>query len=66
MEGSKPGTLNKADWKSIAWGAGEVVLAALLTYLGDNLGNMDFGAQTPTIVALLAIGIRTARKLVQG
>ncbi len=63
---SKPGTLNKPDIKSIAWGALDVTLAALLDYAATHVGLLDFGPNTPYIVALLSVLIKTGRKLLQG
>ncbi len=58
--------LNKEDLKKIAKGAGIACAGALLTYIGQNLTNMNFGEYTPVIVALASILVNAGLKFVSG
>jgi hypothetical protein len=53
----------KGEWMSVLKGAGIAIGAALLTYAAQNLGNLDFGSATPSVVAGLSIGINYLRKV---
>lgn len=59
-------TLNTEDWKRIAIGALIAGAGAVLTFLAENLGNMNFGEYTPVVVAGLSILINILRKLLSG
>lgn len=63
---SKRFRLNKKDGKSIAVGACIALGAALLTYLAEIVGQIDFGEHSELIVAIAAILINTARKSLEG
>lgn len=58
--------LNKADAEKIIIGACIAMGGALLTYLTQVIGQVDFGAYTPIVVALASILINAARKFLQG
>lgn len=51
--------LNKENLKRIAWNAAIVGLAAVMTYLADQLPNIDFGAYSPLVVGIVSPGLKT-------
>jgi hypothetical protein len=52
------------DLKSLGIGALIAAGGALLTYLAENLGNVNFGEYTPVAVAVLGILINVVRKFI--
>lgn len=63
MDGSKKFQLNKEDGAKILKGALMAIGGALLTYITQTIGDIDFGtAWTPIIVALGGILVNTAHK----
>jgi hypothetical protein len=52
------------DIKSIGIGALIAGSGALLTYLAENLGSINFGVYTPAVVALLGVLINAIRKYI--
>lgn len=63
---SPVGTLNKTDWKKIAVGAGVALMGALLTYITDEIPNVDLGSWTPIVVSGWSIVANTIRKALEG
>lgn len=63
---SKKFDLNTQDIKKIAIGAGVAMAGALLTYLAQTVGSMDFGVYTPYVVAFLSILVNVGRKFLAG
>lgn len=63
---SKKYTLNTNDLKSLGVGLLVTLAGAILTFLADNLGNVEFGEYTPFIVPVAALAINTLRKLLLG
>lgn len=59
-------TLNKADLKKIAIGAGIALAGALLTYTTETITSVDFGEWTPIVVAIWSILANAARKFLVG
>ena len=55
-------TLNVADVVDIAKNTALVALAAGLTYLGENLGNLDLGNAGVMLVPIAAVVINTVVK----
>ena len=51
--------------KLISIGKGALIAGtgAILTYLAENLSQVDFGDYTPVVVALLSVLVNTGRKL---
>lgn len=58
--------MNKEDWRKVAVGAMVAAAGAVVTYLLNQLGNMDFGANTPFVVALVSVVLNAARKWLSG
>jgi hypothetical protein len=58
--GSKKYTLNGADLKKLGLNTLFVSLAAGLTYLGAEVGNIDWGASTALIVPIATLLLGTA------
>lgn len=63
---SKKYHFSKDDVEKILLGAAIAVGGALLTYVAQVIGQIDFGPYTPIIVALASILINAARKFLQG
>ena len=55
-------SIDKLGWIKIGKGALVAVVGALLTYVLQTTGNLDFGVYTPAIVALMSILANTVRK----
>jgi len=66
MKESKKFTLNKNDLKSLFVGLLITLAGAALTFLAENLGDVDFGVYTPFVVPVLALLINTGRKFLLG
>lgn len=66
MENSKPGELNKKDWKSMAKSLGLTVIAAVVIVLADWLANLDlveiFGKYAPYVAVILPMVINFLRR----
>jgi len=60
--GSKKFTLNWADIKKIGGNALLVGGAASLTYIAQNLGEIDMGTMGALLVPIIAVGLDTAIK----
>ena len=60
--GSKAFSLNTTDLISVGKNAALVGLAALLTYLGENLTKLDLGSMTALIVPVTVVVINTVVK----
>ena len=58
-------TFNKEALASVLKGAGIAALGAVLTYLTQWAGSVDFGDLTPLVVALTSIIINITRKWVE-
>lgn len=63
---SKKYTLNGADFKSIALNTGIVALSAVIPQLIEVVGNIDFGVNTPVIVMVLGLVLKTVQRFVTG
>lgn len=63
---SKKYSFNKEDLKKIALGALVAVIGAFLTYVMEQLPNVDFGVHTPFVVAVVSIAVNGARKFITG
>jgi len=64
-KGSKPFTLNAYDLVSIGKNALLVGLAAVLTYVGENLTKIDLGSMSALVVPVVAVVINTVTKWVK-
>jgi hypothetical protein len=60
--GSKAFSLNTTDLISVGKNAALVGLAALLTYLGENLTKLDLGSMTALVVPVTVVVINTVVK----
>jgi hypothetical protein len=60
--GSQAFSLNTTDLISVGKNAALVGLAALLTYLGENLTKLDLGSMTALIVPVTVVVINTVVK----
>jgi hypothetical protein len=60
--GSPRYTLALTDLKRIGLGAIVAAGGALLTYLSENIGGIDFGDWTPVAVAFLSVLVNVLRK----
>jgi hypothetical protein len=60
--GSKAFSLNTTDLISVGKNAALVGLAALLTYIGENLTKLDLGSMTALIVPVTVVLINTVVK----
>lgn len=60
--GSKAFSLNTTDLISVGKNAALVGLAALLTYLGENLTKLDLGSMTALVVPVTVVLINTVVK----
>jgi hypothetical protein len=65
MLNSKAFEFNKNDFLSLAKNALMVGLAAILTYVGQNLSHIDLGAGTALVVPVVTIMIDSAVKWVR-
>ncbi len=61
---SKKYQLNKGDFSKILTGAQVAIVGALITYLTQTVGDIDFGTWTPIATALSAILVNILRKWV--
>lgn len=64
-EGSKSFTLNTSDLVNLAKNAALVGLAAVLTYVGENIADVDLGATGVMIVPVVSVGIDTLVKWIK-
>lgn len=60
--GSKKFTLDKADLFKLCKGAILVGSAAALTYVANNLGDLDLGTMSGLIVPIVAVGLDSVIK----
>jgi hypothetical protein len=60
--GSKSFSLNTTDLVSVGKNALLVGLAALLTYVGENLTKLDLGSMTALVVPVTVVVINTVVK----
>jgi hypothetical protein len=60
--GSKAFALNTTDLISVGKNAALVGLAALLTYVGENLTKLDLGSMTALVVPVTVVLINTVVK----
>lgn len=60
--GSKSFSLNTTDLISVGKNAALVGLAALLTYVGENLTKLDLGSMTALVVPVTVVLINTVVK----
>ena len=63
---SKKFSLNKEDLKSIGTGLLVALGGALLTYVAENIGDIDFGVYSPFVVAIAAVLVNAGRKYLTG
>lgn len=54
--------MNKEDMKKLGKGLLIALLGALLTFLEENIINIQFGSWTPVIVALNSVIVNLGRK----
>lgn len=64
-EGSKSFTLNTSDLVNLAKNAALVGLAAVLTYVGENISNVDLGTTGVMLVPVVSVGIDTLVKWIK-
>lgn len=57
-------TLNQEDFKKIYIGALMAISGALLTYVTQVIGQIDFGEYTPIVVAMWSIFVNITRKYI--
>lgn len=60
--GSKAYALNTSDLVSVGKNALLVGLAAVLTYVGNNLSHLDLGSMTALVVPVVAVVINAVVK----
>lgn len=65
MVGSGAYSLNTSDVLSIGKNTLLVGAAAMLTYLGENIGQLDLGSATALIVPIVAIALNAGVKWVK-
>ena len=63
--GSEAFSLNTSDLVSVGKTAVLVGLAAVLTYLGDNIGKLDLGSYSALVVPIVVVAINTATRWVK-
>lgn len=63
--GSKAFALNTTDLIAVGKNALLVGLAAVLTYVGENIAKVDLGAASTLIVPIVAVAINTLTKWVK-
>lgn len=63
---SKKYQLNKKDLKSLAIGFLIVLAGSALTFVSENVGQIDFGVYTPFVVAVAALLVNVGRKFLAG
>jgi hypothetical protein len=63
---SKKYSLNKTDLISIAKGGCLAIGGVILSYLVELIPNVDFGANSELVAAVLAILLNFARKFLEG
>jgi hypothetical protein len=64
-EGSKSFTLNTGDVVNLAKNAALVGLAAVLTYVGENIADVDLGSAGVMLVPVISVGIDTLVKWIK-
>jgi len=64
MKGSRKFKLNTRDLKKIGIGILIALGGALVTYVAETVPNVDFGAWTPTVVAINSVLVNTMRKFI--
>lgn len=62
MPESKKYSLNKSDLLSVGRGLLIACIGAVLTYLTEQIPNIDFGAYTPIVVAAWGVIANIVRK----
>lgn len=62
VQDSKSFSLNKNDVIVLVKNAGLMALAAGLTFLGENVSQIDLGIYGPLVVPIVAVAIDTAVK----
>lgn len=62
---SKKFTLNTSDLVNLAKNAALVGLAAVLTYVGENITNVDLGPTGVMIVPIVSVAIDTFAKWIK-
>lgn len=63
---SKKYKLNKEELKSLWRGLLITLGGALLTFMAENIPNVDFGQWTPFVVSFSALGINSVKKWLEG
>lgn len=63
---SKKYTLNHEDGKKLWKGLLVAVGGALITYVAQIVGEIDFGTWTPAVVAVSSVLVNAARKFLAG
>ncbi len=63
MEGSKALSLSKGDIKKIGKGLLIALTGAALTYITEQIPNVDFGVWTPAVVAGWSVIVNAVRQL---
>ena len=58
-------SIDKLGWIKIWKGALIAVGGALLTYIAQTAGNLNFGEFTPIVVALMSILVNAGRKWIE-
>lgn len=66
MNENKRFTLSQEDTSKILVGACIAMAGALLTYILEVVGQIDFGEYTPIVVALVSILVNAGRKFIAG
>lgn len=63
---SKKYSLNKADLKSLLTGFLIVLAGSALTFVSENVGQIDWGVYAPFVVAVAALLVNAGRKYLSG
>lgn len=63
--GSKSGVLDNEDFKALIATSLKVGAAAALTYFGQNVSGIDFGANSAVVVSILVIAVDMLTKFLK-
>ena len=63
---SKKYTLNRTDLESLGRGLLITLAGAALTFIAEQLPNVDFGIYTPYVVPVFALLVNVGRKFLAG
>lgn len=59
-------TTAKMGWKDFLVNGGIFVASAAITYITNNMANLDLGTMGPAITAVVALVLKYAQKFIEG